>query len=132
MTIENIIEEAKNAKEEAQQIILEAKEKVKSLLAKGMKALFEAYPDIETFSWTQYTPYFMDGDPCEFSVNTYSIDVNDVGVSFYGDPCEFTEPAKHVQSLLNAIGDDALELLGEGKVVFNRDLTVVVEDYDHD
>ena len=32
--------------------------------------MFEAHPEIEAFRWTQYTPYFMDGDPCEFGVNT--------------------------------------------------------------
>lgn len=32
------------------------------------KGLFEQFPTLEAFSWTQYTPYFNDGDSCEFSV----------------------------------------------------------------
>lgn len=28
-----------------------------------------AFPGVTAVSWTQYTPYFNDGDPCEFSVN---------------------------------------------------------------
>lgn len=28
-----------------------------------------ANPAVNVITWTQYTPYFMDGDPCEFSVN---------------------------------------------------------------
>lgn len=31
--------------------------------------LFEACPEIESVYWTQYTPYFNDGDSCEFSVH---------------------------------------------------------------
>lgn len=37
----------------------------------NMQPLFEAvlnYPTIVEFGWTQYTPYFNDGEPCEFSV----------------------------------------------------------------
>jgi hypothetical protein len=33
-----------------------------------MQALLDD-PTIESFGWTQYTPYFNDGEPCVFSVN---------------------------------------------------------------
>ena len=32
------------------------------------KEFFQNYPEVKAVAWTQYTPYFMDGDPCEFSV----------------------------------------------------------------
>jgi hypothetical protein len=32
------------------------------------KEVFEKYPEIKSFSWNQYTPYFNDGDECLFSV----------------------------------------------------------------
>jgi len=38
--------------------------------AEQSKALFEQFPDLKSFSWTQYTPYFNDGDTCEFGANT--------------------------------------------------------------
>ena len=31
------------------------------------------HPDFAAVRWTQYTPYFDDGDPCVFSVREYSI-----------------------------------------------------------
>jgi hypothetical protein len=31
--------------------------------------IFQAVPQIKAIGWSQYTPYFMDGDACEFSVN---------------------------------------------------------------
>lgn len=31
--------------------------------------LFKQAPKLKSFGWTQYTPYFNDGDTCEFGVN---------------------------------------------------------------
>lgn len=39
-------------------------------LESARKQLFEDFPDLEWFSWTQYTPYFNDGDECTFRVNS--------------------------------------------------------------
>ena len=33
------------------------------------KEFFETNPSIKAIVWTQYTPYFNDGDTCEFSVH---------------------------------------------------------------
>ena len=38
------------------------------LLQKEFDALFIEYPEIGKIEWTQYTPYFNDGDPCVFGV----------------------------------------------------------------
>lgn len=34
-------------------------------------AFFDKYPMVKTIHWTQYTPYFNDGDPCEFGVHEF-------------------------------------------------------------
>jgi hypothetical protein len=51
-------------------------EKKKAMLAEIQKEfptmfvdLFKQAPNLKSFGWTQYTPYFNDGDTCEFSVN---------------------------------------------------------------
>jgi hypothetical protein len=31
--------------------------------------LFKQAPNLKSFGWTQYTPYFNDGDTCEFSIH---------------------------------------------------------------
>lgn len=41
-----------------------------------IKVLFTKNPKLESFSWTQYTPYFNDGESCVFSVNTDYIKIN--------------------------------------------------------
>jgi len=41
------------------------REGVQKLLA----PLFERYQNVDAVKWTQYTPYFNDGEPCEFDAN---------------------------------------------------------------
>lgn len=45
-------------------------EKGNHIFTEIFKEIFEKYPDIDSFSWTQYTPYFNDGDECIFSINS--------------------------------------------------------------
>ena len=40
------------------------------------KEIFTKYPELESFGWSQYTPYFNDGDTCVFSANTNYIKIN--------------------------------------------------------
>jgi hypothetical protein len=50
---------------------------LKNEFAPMVAPLFEKHPKIESFSWTQYTPYFNDGDECVFSTNfDYSLEIN--------------------------------------------------------
>lgn len=45
--------------------------------------LFKQAPNLESIGWTQYTPYFNDGDTCEFGVHTDDLYLN--GVNLYDD-----------------------------------------------
>jgi hypothetical protein len=54
------------------QIIEESQNVFKS----GMSILFDKHPVLESFGWTQYTPYFMDGDTCYFGVNIDEPNIN--------------------------------------------------------
>jgi hypothetical protein len=51
---------------ELKQVISEKGEK---MLKDVFKKFFDANPTVQALSWTQYTPYFNDGDTCEFSIN---------------------------------------------------------------
>ena len=46
------------------------------LITEGFKQIFKKHPELKSFSWTQYTPYFNDGDECVFSANTDYISIN--------------------------------------------------------
>ena len=44
-------------------------DKAQGLFKNITKEFFEKNPGVTAFVWTQYTPYFNDGDTCEFGVN---------------------------------------------------------------
>lgn len=46
-----------------------AKKKAEEALMNEFRAIFVRHPEFKCMVWTQYTPYFNDGDACEFSVN---------------------------------------------------------------
>lgn len=55
----------------------EVKARNEEFFKKAIAFLFDKHPKLEKFSWTQYTPYFCDGDVCEFSANTDYFTIND-------------------------------------------------------
>jgi len=64
----------------------QAREQMQALLKHGISTVWEEYGDIVAeFGWDQYTPYFNDGDPCEFGRGEiYIIGTQDTD-DFYGD-----------------------------------------------
>lgn len=67
------IDELKTKISEANQRISELKKQVqKELQAEftgALSELFDAYPFVTSLSFTAYTPYFNDGDTCEYNVH---------------------------------------------------------------
>ena len=59
--------------------ISELNDKIRKVFNEGLKEysqeIFTNNPKIKGFSWTQYTPYFNDGAPCEFGINNSCIRV---------------------------------------------------------
>ncbi len=51
--------------------------------------IFNKYP-IESFGWTQYTPYFNDGETCIFSANTDYLKIN----GEYAEESDWISPTK--------------------------------------
>ena len=60
--LSKIIEEYEITKEKFQT-------EAKKLLKEEFKTFFDQVPEIKTIKWSQYTPYFNDGDECVFGVN---------------------------------------------------------------
>ena len=61
--VEKIKAEMAAFDEKRKELTAQLKKDFPALLA----PLFEKYPGVKNVRWTQYTPYFADGDPCEFS-----------------------------------------------------------------
>ena len=125
-----------------------AKAVVKTLFSEMSTHVFSQFPTLKSFGWTQYTPYFNDGDPCTFrshsSYPSMTFLVDGVEENFdtdYGDddpenPKTSEELRNNVEEALKVFfkdfDEEDLEDFGEGKVVVTRDGKIDVEDYDHD
>jgi hypothetical protein len=48
-----------------------------ALVQEMANGIFNAFPCVRAVQWTQYTPYFNDGDLCYFSVNEALIALNE-------------------------------------------------------
>ena len=65
-----------------------------------LKELFANIPEIKTIYWTQYTPYFMDGDECIFGINEIMVSNTDkVFVSYPEDLKDYLEEEDSEENL---------------------------------
>lgn len=70
------LEALKEKQKEIAKLKAEAQQMASDAFDSFCKEIFEKHPKIESFGWSQYTPYFNDGDTCTFSANTDYISVN--------------------------------------------------------
>lgn len=105
------------------------KEEAQNHLKESSKEVFKKFPDLKSFAWTQYTPYFNDGDVCVFEVYRHYPYLNGSDDQEY-DSAE----ADEISKLLGAFEEDDLKAaFGDHvKVTIHRDGKVETEDYEHD
>lgn len=86
-----------------------------------VKEIFEQYPDLQEFSWTQYTPHSNYEDSCVFWAH-----INELNII----PGNLNE---HVGNLLRKISDDEYKIMfGDGVCVTVNRGGITVTEYDHD
>jgi hypothetical protein len=79
------------------------KKELRELVAKESKPLvkglfdefFEKTPECKVVTWTQYTPYFNDGDPCTFSVHEMHFGTKDLDEDESSSLPKYPEGAEH-------------------------------------
>lgn len=72
---QTLLDSIKDQKEKINQLKEEFKAVVKDKFLEIAKGVFTEHPILYSFAWNQYTPYFNDGDSCEFSANTDYLDI---------------------------------------------------------
>jgi hypothetical protein len=126
------------------------------VFAEEAKKLFEAQPKLQSFSWTQYTPYFNDGESCYFGAHTDNLTVTDIdgnenddisvwsinhraaaGVDWQGNPyfpSELELAGVAACDFLKEFKDeDFLMMFGDHtRVTVYRDGRVETDEYDHE
>jgi hypothetical protein len=118
------------------------------------KDFFNTYPILHSFSWTQYTPYFADGDECVFGVksvsriNGYSDeDDEEAQVSATGEKLtnifeKYSYNGKNIESeivnelneLIDSAPDDILKAIygDHCRITIFKDKAFVIEEYEHE
>lgn len=113
----------------------------KDFFKTASKTLFDENPKLESFGWSQYTPYFNDGDTCEFSANTDYEAVSVNGMSQWGEEWpedekeakEIEKLSKVVSKFLNQFEDDDFEkMFGDHVEVTVTRKGVKTEGHDHE
>jgi hypothetical protein len=141
------LSDIKALKHNIEKLRKEAKTKVESIFKTAALELFVEYPDLKSISWTQYTPYFNDGDACYFSSHHYYAAIKFVASNEDEDedddyqegydessatPKQLKAGKAAEEFLENFDNDDMENLFGDGvKVIITKD-GIEVEDYEHD
>ena len=124
----------------------QARDVAKKAFAEQAEKIFAAHEWVQNFSWTQYTPYFNDGDECIFGAHTDYPSINGVNDIAYADEDEILEEAeapsleaakeaaRQIVAFLSAFEDDNLkDMFGDHAIItVSRDGSVDVSHYDHD
>lgn len=153
-TLESIKEKLAVIAKQKQEMV----EALRKDFAPMFKELFEkSKGKINSFSWTQYTPYFNDGEECIFSVNTeYGFKINgedseemyslDWRIKYYlrGETNEYPlQPewdlelyklVEELQYIISSVPEDFMkDLFGDHvEVTINSDGKIDTEEYEHD
>jgi hypothetical protein len=103
----------------------------KAFFKEASAGLFDKYPQMESFSWTQYTPYFNDGEECVFRVNNYP-DIN--GKDKYDNEVEPLKAAyEDVEKFIEGFDEPTMkEMFGDHCEITAKRDGVTVEEYSHE
>lgn len=104
--------------------------------------IFTAYPDVKALGWTQYTPYFNDGDACVFGYGEMHVCFGDSDPTdtfydwedgeMYGDTKKKFPLIAEFNSVLSRSEDMLLEMFGDHVSVTVTPEGIQVDEYEHD
>jgi hypothetical protein len=95
----------------------EFKKSQQSSLRVMLSTIFDALPEVETISFTGYTPHFNDGDECKFSCNSEYPAVN----GYDSNDCDWEDRVEREKNVTDAASELA-DLVGKLLNVIPRDL----------
>lgn len=125
--LEQAIATAKTQIAELRQTLLEESQ---SLFGGAAKEFFAEYPELESFSFTAYTPYFCDGDECTYSVHTWNSNTNFKTPVDKNRASEISKAAGH---FIQSFDDNFWEnLVGDHVKVTVSEQRIITEEYEHD
>lgn len=101
----------------------------------AQELIFNKYPAVKEFTWTQYANYFCDGGPCNFYVHDYETTINGVDYEDSEGLEAIGEGADACMAFLSQIPSDIFKKAfgPDQRVTLYQDGRVVNEEYsDHE
>lgn len=129
MNKETLQQEFTDFKKKVEELRLQLQKTGEQFLAQNFKELFEKYPKLEKISWTQYTPYFNDGDECTFRSNHRYADIEgeDLGAS------GIKEVESELSKFMSQFDNELLKnLFGDHVQLIVSKEGITVEEYKHE
>lgn len=118
------------AKNKINELKKELKNKTKKVFREGADAIFNKYPDLVSFEFSMYTPYWNDGDACTFRVLTeYPVIVvkqNGKNITYDLDSEYDEADSKEIENIFDSLEkelfkhfdkDDYMEMFGDHATV---------------
>lgn len=139
--------ELKQAMEKVQEARKQATEQAKATLGPALQQFLKDNPEVKSIVWTQYTPYFNDGDPCVFGISEVyflkteieEFDYNEIvegdegnTISTYRNETPIGKACKELAQMLNDAEEVLEEVFGDHVRVIVTSKGVDVQDYEHD
>lgn len=136
------MDELENLVKVSNELMKKMEEDGQKALVAGFKGVFEAHPEMISFSWTQYTPYFNDGEACYFSVHEpyeFTFQGKDGPEEYerYGQKKnkEWEKIVKEIQnkfSVVEQLGEHMKTICGDHVRVTLYADKIEIEGYEHD
>lgn len=139
--MDQVLEEHQGLQSQIEALREQIKSKAREAFEKGIAKLFNRFPGLQTIRWTQYTPYFNDGDECTFSSNhcDNSLNTEDAYRDYgYGDASDFPEGiTKEIQDTVDDFlskfdDEDMRNMFGDHVQVTVTSNGIETDDYEHD
>ena len=131
MSTEKLQEQFSEFKRQVEALRGQLQKTGEQFLIEHFKNIFEKYPQLDRVSWTQYTPYFNDGEECTFSSHHEWAEIEGEGLE-YGKP-EYEGIKKEIRTFLSQFDDELLKnLFGDHVQIIVSKEGISVEEYDHE
>jgi hypothetical protein len=138
--VEEFKQKMKSANEIFEGLKKQAGSALRSQIGIEVAMILQDSKKIKSIGWKQYTPYFNDGEECEFGTTIRDLDINGEWYQSFLKPNKEEYDAheaglvKKIKTYLSPIEDEVLiDLFGDHvEIVIHNDSRIEVLAYDHE
>lgn len=133
MNKETLQEKFESFKKQVEDLRMKLQETGEQFLLEHFKETFNKHQNLKEVRWTQYTPYFNDGEECTFRSNHEWADIEGVDGELDYDSKEYKEIKENIREFLSQFDDELLRnLFGDHVEIIVTKEGISVEEYEHE